>query len=242
MGLLCLFSSWTFRGTRWLRSKRSTDGCSRSSWTESLSKCRRRQKQNETLKLSNLKAWMNTWSNFWPWSQLFGDTYCIFLYLQKNKQKSSTNNFFLFFSDRMKDHKINPVTLCFVDNKLEEHYSSEKEKRSGAAFFCCIIVLFFITAMEVFIDPLWVNASSWLDEIGFLPSMILDLFKQNCCLLVLLQTCCELCDSCHWRGVATNPHTVLPGRHLPQGKFWLNSLLFLWSVCFYNMLINIKKF
>ncbi|RVE56050.1 hypothetical protein OJAV_G00232210 [Oryzias javanicus] len=56
----------------------------------------------------------------------------------------------------MKDHKINPVTLCFVDNKLEEHYSSEKEKRSGAAFFCCIIVLFFITAMEVFIDPLLV--------------------------------------------------------------------------------------
>uniref|UniRef100_A0A8C7YNL1 Adenylate cyclase type 3 n=1 Tax=Oryzias sinensis TaxID=183150 RepID=A0A8C7YNL1_9TELE len=56
----------------------------------------------------------------------------------------------------MKDHKINPVSLCFVDKKLEEHYSSEKEKRSGAAFSCCIIVLFFITAMEVFIDPLLV--------------------------------------------------------------------------------------
>ncbi|XP_010765697.1 adenylate cyclase type 3-like [Notothenia coriiceps] len=54
----------------------------------------------------------------------------------------------------MKDHKINPVLLRFVDGKLEEQYSSEKEKRSGAAFCCCIIVLFFITAMEVFIDPL----------------------------------------------------------------------------------------
>lgn len=54
----------------------------------------------------------------------------------------------------MKDHQINPVSLRFVDGKLEEHYSSEKEKRSGAAFCCCLIVLFFITAMEVFIDPL----------------------------------------------------------------------------------------
>ncbi|KAM3602282.1 uncharacterized protein V6R79_001464 [Siganus canaliculatus] len=54
----------------------------------------------------------------------------------------------------MKDHKLNSVSLRFVDGKLEEHYSSEKEKRSGAAFCCCIIVLFFITAMEVFIDPL----------------------------------------------------------------------------------------
>ncbi|XP_074472135.1 adenylate cyclase type 3-like [Sebastes fasciatus] len=54
----------------------------------------------------------------------------------------------------MKDHQINPVSLRFVDGKLEEHYSSEKEKRSGAAFCCCIIVLFYITAMEVFIDPL----------------------------------------------------------------------------------------
>ncbi|XP_041831942.1 adenylate cyclase type 3-like [Melanotaenia boesemani] len=56
----------------------------------------------------------------------------------------------------MKDHKINPISLRFVDGKLEEHFSSEKEKRSGAAFCCCIIVLFFITAMEVFIDPLLV--------------------------------------------------------------------------------------
>ncbi|MED6239783.1 hypothetical protein ATANTOWER_011105, partial [Ataeniobius toweri] len=56
----------------------------------------------------------------------------------------------------MKDHQINPVLLRFLDGKLEEHYSSEKEKRSGAAFSCCIIVLFFITAMEVFIDPLLV--------------------------------------------------------------------------------------
>ncbi|MEQ2224515.1 Adenylate cyclase type 3 [Ilyodon furcidens] len=56
----------------------------------------------------------------------------------------------------MKDHEINPVLLRFLDGKLEEHYSSEKEKRSGAAFSCCIIVLFFITAMEVFIDPLLV--------------------------------------------------------------------------------------
>ncbi|XP_014324696.2 adenylate cyclase type 3-like [Xiphophorus maculatus] len=55
----------------------------------------------------------------------------------------------------MKD-QINPVSLRFVDGKLEEHYSSEKEKRSGAAFSCCVIVLFFITAMEVFIDPLLV--------------------------------------------------------------------------------------
>uniref|UniRef100_A0A671WX81 Adenylate cyclase type 3 n=1 Tax=Sparus aurata TaxID=8175 RepID=A0A671WX81_SPAAU len=54
----------------------------------------------------------------------------------------------------MKDHQINPVSLRFLDWKLEEHYSSEKEKRSGAAFCCCMIVLFFITAMEVFIDPL----------------------------------------------------------------------------------------
>ncbi|KAG8011230.1 Adenylate cyclase type 3, partial [Nibea albiflora] len=52
------------------------------------------------------------------------------------------------------DHKINPLSLRFVDWNLEEHYSSEKEKRSGAAFCCCIIVLLFITAMEVFIDPL----------------------------------------------------------------------------------------
>ncbi|XP_045916045.1 adenylate cyclase type 3-like [Micropterus dolomieu] len=54
----------------------------------------------------------------------------------------------------MKDHKINPLSLRFLDGKLEEHYSSEKEKLSGAAFSCCIIVLFFITAMEVFVDPL----------------------------------------------------------------------------------------
>ncbi|XP_015803447.2 adenylate cyclase type 3 [Nothobranchius furzeri] len=54
----------------------------------------------------------------------------------------------------MKDHQINAFSLRFVDGKLEEHYSSEKEKRSGAAFSCCVIVLFFITAMEVFIDPL----------------------------------------------------------------------------------------
>uniref|UniRef100_I3IVX0 Adenylate cyclase type 3 n=1 Tax=Oreochromis niloticus TaxID=8128 RepID=I3IVX0_ORENI len=56
--------------------------------------------------------------------------------------------------DRMKDHVINPVSLRFVDGKLEDHYSSEKERRSGAAFSCCMIVLLFITAMEVFIDPL----------------------------------------------------------------------------------------
>ncbi|KAM9840275.1 adenylate cyclase type 3-like [Aulostomus maculatus] len=54
----------------------------------------------------------------------------------------------------MKDHKVNAATLRFVDGKLEERYSSEKEKRSGAAFFSCAVVLFFITAMEVFIDPL----------------------------------------------------------------------------------------
>lgn len=54
----------------------------------------------------------------------------------------------------MKDHQINAVSLRFVDTQLEEHFSSEKEKRSGAAFCCCILVLFFITAMEVFIDPL----------------------------------------------------------------------------------------
>ncbi|KAM8831506.1 adenylate cyclase type 3 isoform 1-T3 [Spinachia spinachia] len=54
----------------------------------------------------------------------------------------------------MKDHQINPLSLRFLDAKLEEQYSSEKEKRSGAAFCCCIIVLFFITAMEVFLDPL----------------------------------------------------------------------------------------
>ncbi|XP_055362047.1 adenylate cyclase type 3-like [Betta splendens] len=53
----------------------------------------------------------------------------------------------------MKDNRINPLSLRFVDGKLEEHYSSEKEKRSGAAFGCCMIVLFFITAMQVFIDP-----------------------------------------------------------------------------------------
>ncbi|XP_008288921.1 adenylate cyclase type 3-like [Stegastes partitus] len=56
----------------------------------------------------------------------------------------------------MKDHQINSVSLRFLDVKLEELYSSEKERRSGAAFCCCIIVLFFITAMEVFIDPLLV--------------------------------------------------------------------------------------
>ncbi|XP_072218769.1 adenylate cyclase type 3 [Leuresthes tenuis] len=56
----------------------------------------------------------------------------------------------------MKDHKINPISLRFVDGKLEEHFSSEKERRSGAAFCCCIIVLFFITFMEIFIDPLLV--------------------------------------------------------------------------------------
>ncbi|XP_047430243.1 adenylate cyclase type 3-like [Mugil cephalus] len=56
----------------------------------------------------------------------------------------------------MKDNQINAISLRFVDENLEEHYSSEKEKRSGAAFCCCMIVLFFITAMEVFIDPLLV--------------------------------------------------------------------------------------
>lgn len=57
---------------------------------------------------------------------------------------------------RMKDRQINVVSLRFVDTNLEGHFSSEKEKRSGAAFCCCVLVLFFITAMEVFIDPLWV--------------------------------------------------------------------------------------
>ncbi|XP_054617119.1 adenylate cyclase type 3-like [Dunckerocampus dactyliophorus] len=52
---------------------------------------------------------------------------------------------------------IHPISLHFVDGKLEAHYSSEKEKRSGAAFCCCAIVLLFITAMEVFIDPLLVE-------------------------------------------------------------------------------------
>nr|XP_040016051.1 adenylate cyclase type 3-like [Gasterosteus aculeatus aculeatus] len=54
----------------------------------------------------------------------------------------------------MKDHQINPLSLRFLDAQLEEQYSAEKEKRSGAAFCCCAIVLFFVTAMEVFIDPL----------------------------------------------------------------------------------------
>ncbi|XP_037100951.1 adenylate cyclase type 3-like isoform X2 [Syngnathus acus] len=52
--------------------------------------------------------------------------------------------------------RIHLVWLRFVDGKLEARYSSEKEKRSGAAFCCCAMVLFFITAMEVFIDPLLV--------------------------------------------------------------------------------------
>uniref|UniRef100_A0A671WX25 Adenylate cyclase type 3 n=1 Tax=Sparus aurata TaxID=8175 RepID=A0A671WX25_SPAAU len=42
----------------------------------------------------------------------------------------------VFVPHRMKDHQINPVSLRFLDWKLEEHYSSEKEKRSGAAFCC----------------------------------------------------------------------------------------------------------
>ncbi|KAF7666552.1 hypothetical protein LDENG_00101480 [Lucifuga dentata] len=54
----------------------------------------------------------------------------------------------------MKEHRLNPVSLHFVDGVLEERYSSEKEKRSGVAFCCSCIVLFFITAMEVLIDPL----------------------------------------------------------------------------------------
>lgn len=106
------------------------------------------------------------------------------------KQRSSSNQPFLtagtswntvcmFVFDRMKDHKINPVSLCFVDKKLEEHYSSEKEKRSGAAFSCCIIVLFFITAMEVFIDPLWVNASYLLDHHHLNIQMKVDFFHST---------------------------------------------------------------
>lgn len=59
----------------------------------------------------------------------------------------------LFVLLRMKNHQINPVSLRFVDAKLEGHYSSEKERRSGVAFCCCMMVLFFITAMEVFLDP-----------------------------------------------------------------------------------------
>uniref|UniRef100_A0A8C7YLL7 Adenylate cyclase type 3 n=1 Tax=Oryzias sinensis TaxID=183150 RepID=A0A8C7YLL7_9TELE len=92
--------------------------------------------------------------------------YCLFFHgsLQRNKmieEQAINRRLQQELLDResqqiMKDHKINPVSLCFVDKKLEEHYSSEKEKRSGAAFSCCIIVLFFITAMEVFIDPLLV--------------------------------------------------------------------------------------
>nr|XP_057912662.1 adenylate cyclase type 3-like isoform X2 [Doryrhamphus excisus] len=52
---------------------------------------------------------------------------------------------------------IHPISLHFVDRKLEALYSSEKEKCSGAAFCCCAIVLLFITAMEVFIDPLLIE-------------------------------------------------------------------------------------
>ncbi|XP_077366742.1 adenylate cyclase type 3 [Festucalex cinctus] len=51
-------------------------------------------------------------------------------------------------------NRIHPVSMRFVDGKLEAHYSSEKEERTGAAFCCCAVVLLFITAMEVFIDPL----------------------------------------------------------------------------------------
>ncbi|XP_076016228.1 adenylate cyclase type 3-like [Genypterus blacodes] len=54
----------------------------------------------------------------------------------------------------IKEHQINPVTLRFLDLTLEDHYSAEKERRSGVAFCCSCIVLFFITAMEVFVDPL----------------------------------------------------------------------------------------
>ncbi|XP_056150041.1 adenylate cyclase type 3-like [Lampris incognitus] len=53
----------------------------------------------------------------------------------------------------MREHQINPLSLCFVDGELEARFSSDKEKRSGVAFCCCCMVLFFITAMEVLIDP-----------------------------------------------------------------------------------------
>jgi len=53
----------------------------------------------------------------------------------------------------MKEHRLNPVSLRFVDGELEGRYSSEQECRSGVAFGCCCLVLIFITAMEVFIDP-----------------------------------------------------------------------------------------
>ncbi|XP_077593146.1 adenylate cyclase type 3 isoform X2 [Stigmatopora nigra] len=49
---------------------------------------------------------------------------------------------------------IRPVWLSFVDGELEAHFSSEKEKRGAAALACCALLLLFVTAMEVFIDPL----------------------------------------------------------------------------------------
>ncbi|XP_061669162.1 adenylate cyclase type 3-like isoform X2 [Syngnathoides biaculeatus] len=57
-------------------------------------------------------------------------------------------------SQQILKNLIHPVSLRFVEGKLEENYSSKKERQSGTAFCCCAIVLLFITTMEVFIDPL----------------------------------------------------------------------------------------
>lgn len=36
--------------------------------------------------------------------------------------------------------------------------------------------------------------------------------------MFLFQLECDLCDSCNRRGIAANPHNLLPGCHLPQGE------------------------
>lgn len=147
--LKCMIS--VARGSR---HRSSTDGCSRNCSREKLSRCTTSKTRFISLlcTLYTFQSWVflkttvkyvvtgsvyveyccSSWTFLSIYVPIFGPK-CVFL--------------------RMKTHQINPVSLRFVDAKLEGHYSSEKEKRSGAAFCCCMMVLFFITAMEVFVDP-----------------------------------------------------------------------------------------
>lgn len=136
------------------RHRSSTDGCSRNCSREKLSRCGTSKNMFykftlHIIYISMMGVFKST-VKYVVTGSVYVEYCCsswtfLSIYVPIYRSK------FLFL--RMKTHQINPVSLRFVDAKVEGHYSSEKEKRSGAAFCCCMMVLFFITAMEVFVDP-----------------------------------------------------------------------------------------
>lgn len=144
--------TWDLRGKKQSMEKWLTDDCSRSCWREKLSKCKK-MRQKHIMEITVYSKYQSLRQRQMRWTDL------IEMYPPSGFYSLFSSSLFSPFavwpcaSPRMKGHQINPMSLRFMDGKLEDHYSSEKEKRSGAAFCCCLIVLLFITAMEIFIDP-----------------------------------------------------------------------------------------